>query len=194
MPTRLVSLQIIAYIQALGIYSLSYTMSLKPPAAKASVFKRNFVVDVVSSDVVSSVVTEPDFTKDGFYNDFSKMLGYFYGDIVGFEGSCVLRSDQPCRKRVIKGDEFNRMRRPGVSRSCAKAAGENGASVADEPPTLRVPKLAPAILRPTVTRSPCRARHLLSQAAAAVKNKASMSLSKALCPRFEYSIAQNKQF
>ena len=61
----------IAYIQALGIHFLSYTMPLKPLAAKASVFNRNFV-----DDVGSSVATEPDFTEDRFYNDFSKMLGY----------------------------------------------------------------------------------------------------------------------
>ena len=49
-PARLVSLQTIAYIQALGIQSLSYTMALKPLAAKAFVFNRNFVNDVVSRD------------------------------------------------------------------------------------------------------------------------------------------------
>ena len=47
-PTRLVSLHTIAYFQALGIHSLSYTMPLKPLAAKASVFNRNFVDDVAS--------------------------------------------------------------------------------------------------------------------------------------------------
>ena len=67
-------LQTIAYIQAHGIHSLSYTMPLKPLAAKASVFNSNFV-----DDVGSSVATEPGFTEDGFYNDFSKMLGFFYG-------------------------------------------------------------------------------------------------------------------
>ena len=36
------------------------------------------------------------------------MLGYFYGDIVGLEGASGLRSDQPCRRRVGKGDEFNK--------------------------------------------------------------------------------------
>ena len=49
-----------------------------PLAAKASVLNGNLV-----DDVASSVATEPDFTKDGFYNDFLKMLGYFHGDIVG---------------------------------------------------------------------------------------------------------------
>ena len=43
---------------------------------------------------------EPDFTEDGFYNDFSKMLGYSYGDVVGLQDASVLRSDQPCRRRV----------------------------------------------------------------------------------------------
>ena len=45
-PAHLVSLQTIAYIQALGIHSLSYTMALKPLATKAFVFNRNFVDDV----------------------------------------------------------------------------------------------------------------------------------------------------
>ena len=65
-------------------------MPLKPLAAKASVFNRNY-----EDDVVSSVTTEPDFTEEEFYNQVSKMLGYFYCDIVGLEGASVLRSDQP---------------------------------------------------------------------------------------------------
>ena len=48
-PARLASLQTIAYIQALGIHSLSYTMPYKPLAAKAFVFNRNVVDDVASS-------------------------------------------------------------------------------------------------------------------------------------------------
>ena len=40
------------------------------------------------------------------------MLGYFNGDIVCLEGASGLRSDQPCRRRVDKGDEFStRLRR-----------------------------------------------------------------------------------
>ena len=41
-PTCLVSLLTNAYVQALGIHSLSYTMTLKPLAAKEAVFNRNF--------------------------------------------------------------------------------------------------------------------------------------------------------
>ena len=95
-------------------------MPSKTLAAKASVLNRNFV-----GDVESSVEMEPDFTEDGFYNDFSKMLGYFYGDIVGLEGASGLRSDQPCRRRVGK-DEFNNAAGPsaGTSRSCASSRGE----------------------------------------------------------------------
>ena len=98
------------------------------------------------------------------------MLGYFYGDIVGSEDASVLRFDQPCRRPFIKGDEFNKTAQaPQASAAPAPAAGENGASPTDEPPTpllpVRVPKLAPAILRPA--RAPCRAQRLLSQAAAA---------------------------
>ena len=48
-------------------------------AAKATVFNGNFV-----HDVASTVAREPDFTEDGFYSHFSKMLGFFYVEIVGF--------------------------------------------------------------------------------------------------------------
>ena len=72
-------------------------MPMKPLAAKASVFNSNIV-----ADVALSVATEPDFTKDGFYNDFFKMLGYFYGDIAGLEGASGLRSDQLFRRHVSK--------------------------------------------------------------------------------------------
>ena len=86
-PTRFVLLQIIAYIQALGIHSLS-------PAP--SVFNGNFV-----DDVASTVATEPDFIKvfrfkDGLYNDFFKMLGFFYGD-VGRLGVCIWALFGPAR-------------------------------------------------------------------------------------------------
>ena len=57
-------------------------MPLKPLAAKAAAFNSNYV-----ADVASSIATEPDFTEDGFF----KMLGYFFGDIVGLEGASGLR-------------------------------------------------------------------------------------------------------
>ena len=89
--------------------------------------------------MMSSVATEPDFTEDGFYIDFPKILGYVYGDIVGFEGASVLRSDQPCRRRFIKGDENHEIIKtapaPPASAAPAPAAGENGARPAEEPPT-----------------------------------------------------------
>ena len=83
---------------------------------------------------------EPDFTEDGFYNNFSKMLGYFYSNIVGLEGASGLRSDQPCRRRVSKGDEFNKAApappaSPPAPAASAQAASENGARPANEPPT-----------------------------------------------------------
>ena len=67
MPTCLVSFQTIAYITALGIHSLSYTMPLKPLAARASVFNRSF-----AHDVALSVATGTDFNEDGFYIVLSK--------------------------------------------------------------------------------------------------------------------------
>ena len=64
------------------------------------------------------------------------MLGYIYGDIVGLEGASVLRSDQPCRRSVIKGDKFIKTApAPPASAGPAQAAGENGARPAEEPPT-----------------------------------------------------------
>ena len=116
-----------------------------------------------SATVTSTVATEPDFTKDGFYDEFSKLLGFFYHDIVGLEGSSGLRSDQPCRRRVGKGDEFNKaVPAPPPAPAAPAPAAEWCQS--DEPPTsVSVPKLAPAILRPA--RAPCRARRLPSQAA-----------------------------
>ena len=53
------------------------------------------------------------------------MLGYFYGDIVGLEGASVLRSDQPCRRRVIEGGAFNKTAlAPPASASPVPAAGD----------------------------------------------------------------------
>ena len=69
------------------------------------------------------------------------MLGYFYSYIVGLEGASELRSDQPCRRCVSKGDEFNKaapappapLPAPAAP---ASAAGENGAPPpVDEHPT-----------------------------------------------------------
>ena len=69
------------------------------------------------------------------------MLGSFYGDIVGLEGASGLRSDQPCRRLVSKGDEFIKAAPappspPPAPAAPAPAAGkpENGARPADEPP------------------------------------------------------------
>ena len=112
----------------------------------------------------------------------------FYGDIMGLEDASGLRSDQPC-----KGDEFNKVAPgPPAPAAPAPAAGENGARPADEPPTPPAVEGAeagtgdPAPVD-SASRAPCAALRLVtSQAAAAVKNKASMSFSKALCARFEH--------
>ena len=87
--------------------------------------------------MMSSVPTEPDFTKDLFCILSPKMLGYVYSAyILGLEGASVLRSDQPCTRRVIKGDEFNKTApEPLASAAPAPSAGENGARPAEEPPT-----------------------------------------------------------
>ena len=63
--------------------------------------------------------------QDGFYNDFFKMLGYFYGDIVGLEGESGLRSDQPGRRRVSKGDDFKKAA-PAPAAPAAPAPSSRG--------------------------------------------------------------------
>ena len=68
------------------------------------------------------------------FNEVSKMLAYFYGDFVGLEGAAGLRSDQPCRRRVSKGDEFKAVPAPPAPAASRPAAGKNGARPADEPP------------------------------------------------------------
>ena len=136
------------------------------------------------------------------------VLGFFYGDIVGLEGASGLRSDQPCRRRVGRWDKFNKAAPappapPPAPAAPAPAAGENGARPADEPPTPPPGEAAKAgaggpapgkgaTQRPTASKPGRRLR---------MKNKASMSLSKALCARFEHSRIkspdcgpQNKQF
>ena len=98
-------------------------MPSKTLAAKASVLNSNFI-----GDVESSVATEPDFSKDGFYNDFSKMLGYFYGDILSLEGASGLRPDSrpalQCWRRVSKGEELNSTCAASTICSCASSQGE----------------------------------------------------------------------
>ena len=112
---------------------------------------------------MSSVATEPDFTEDGFYIDFSKMpvLGYVFGDIVGFEGASLLRSDQPCRRHVIKKDELIMTApAPPASAAPAPAAGENGARPAEEPPTPPASEGAKAVAgdpAPCEGAAPCMA-------------------------------------
>ena len=52
---------------------------------------------------------------------------------MGLEVASGLRSDQPCRRLVFKGNEVNKASL--ALASSAPAAGENGARPADEPPT-----------------------------------------------------------
>ena len=87
------------------------------------------------------------------------------------QGASGLRSDQPGRRCVGKGYEFNKaapapQAPPPAPAAPALATGENDARPVDEPPTppgrllpVRVPKLAPAILRQA--RAQCSARRRL---------------------------------
>ena len=89
-------------------------------------------------------------------------MGFLYGDIVGLESAAYgLCSDQPGRRRVGKGDEFNKvaLAQPAPT-APAPAAKENARMVPALPTSLpcllsvRVQKLAQAIL----VRAPCSAR------------------------------------
>ena len=128
------------------------------------------------------------------------MLGYFYGDIVGLRDASVLRSDQPCTRRVSKGDEFNKTApAPPASAAPAPAARENGARPANEPPTPLAVEGAKAGagdpaqgVRPA--RAPSRARRLLSQAAAADEKESFHELIQITVRAIEHSIARNTQF
>ena len=141
-------------------------MPLKPLAAKAFVFNRNFV-----DDVASSLATEPDLTEDelGFYIDFPKMLGHVYGDIVGLEVHlCFVRtspaggasSEEMSSTRL----RWRRRRQPLLRQLRGRMVSAPLTSFPRLLP-VRVPKLTPAILRPS--RAPCSALQLLSQATAA---------------------------
>ena len=135
-------------------------------------------------------MTKPDFTEDRIYNDFPKMLGFIYGDIVGQMWACRVHLGF----FQTKGDEFNK----AASTRTVPAT----ARMVPAPPTshpclllVRVPKLAPGILR--AAQAQCSAQRLLSSKPGPrqqMKDKASMSLSKSLCARFEHSRARNKQF
>ena len=116
----------------------SYMMPSKPLAAKSSVFKlpkqRSSTATSFMMSRRQSLRNQTSSKTD--YNDFSKLLGYFYDDIVGLEVASGLRSDHPCRRRVGNGDEFNKAApAPSAPAAPAPAAGENGARPADEPPT-----------------------------------------------------------
>ena len=163
-PTRLVSLQTIAYIHALGIHSHTYMMPSKPLAAKASVFNGNFV-----DDVASTVATEAESYQTSPKTEHTMIF------IKGWASSlATLRTwrvhlgfvrTSPAGGESAKEMSSTRLRRR--SRHQPLLRQQPGRMVPAPPtslPRLRpvsVLKLAP--MRPA--RAPCRARRLLSQAA-----------------------------
>ena len=68
-----------------------------------------------------------------------QLLGFFYGYIVGLEGACGLRSDQPWRRRVSKGDEFNKLHRRRRSQPLLR---QQQGRMVPAPPT-SLPRLRP---------------------------------------------------
>ena len=54
-PTRLVSLQTVAYVQALGIHSCSYMAPTKNLAAKAKSFANNLVDEATAESVLMKI-------------------------------------------------------------------------------------------------------------------------------------------
>ena len=160
-PTRLVSLQTIAYIQALGIHSLSYMMPSKPLAAKPSVFNSNFVADVASSIATDSPKTD-------FTTIFSKCLATFMATSCAWRVHLGFVRTSPvggASAKEMSSTRLHRRRRP-LRLHQHLLRQQQGRMVCTQQTSLprlrpvRVPKLAPA-------RAPCRERRLLSQAAAA---------------------------
>ena len=100
-----------------------------------------------------------------------------------------------CMRRVGKGDEFDKAAPAPPAPLLRQQPGRMVPAPLMSFPRLRqvrVTKLAPVILRPA--RAPCRARRLQARPPPRMIYKASMSLSKSLCARFEHSRAPNQQF
>ena len=109
--------------------------------------------------MMSSVATELDFTKDGFYIDFPKMLGYIYGDIKGSEAHLCFVRTSPAGG--VSSKEMSSSW--PASAAPAQAAGENGALPAEEPPTPPAGEGAEAVAGdPAPCEAPRRALRLLS--------------------------------
>ena len=174
-PRRLVSLQTIAYIQALWIHSLSYRMPSKPLAAQASVFNCKLTSATGWCRVDS---------RDGTRLNRRRILQRFFqnaGLLLWRHralGGCIWASFWSARRRrVSKGDEFNKAApAPPAPAAPVPAAGENGARPANEPPT------PPAAEGAEAGASDQREQHALhcdfyARPKAEMKNKASMSLS-----------------
>ena len=132
--TRLVSLQTVAYVQALGIHSCTYMAPPKPLAAKASSFANNLVQDATADEHFS-----------GFYDNVGLMLGYFYEDFMGLAGASGQRSDLSGKQRISRGAVFAKAT-PAIEPSPAEqaeadaASGGNGADAeaAPTPPPTEV--------------------------------------------------------
>ena len=152
--TLLVSLQTIAYIQALGIHSLSYTMPLKPLAAKAFVLNRNLVDDVVSRDGTR-------FHRRQILHWFSQNAGLRLWRHCGL-GGCISSSFRPALQEALHQRRWVHQYHSRHQLLLRQQPGRMVPAPLRSLPRLlqvRVPKLAPAILRPA--RAPCSALRLL---------------------------------
>ena len=153
-PARLISLQTIAYIQALGIHSLSYTMPLKPLAAKAFVLNRNLVDDVVSRDGTR-------FHRRQILHWFSQNAGLRLWRHCGL-GGCISSSFRPALQEALHQRRWVHQYHSRHQLLLRQQPGRMVPAPLRSLPRLlqvRVPKLAPAILRPA--RAPCSALRLL---------------------------------
>ena len=158
-----------AYIQALEIHSLSgsYTMALKPLAAKAFVrgFNRNFVDDVVSRDGTR-------LHQRRILHQFSQNAGLHLWRNRGLGYLCFVWTS-PAGGGSSKEMSSSRLRRHRRNQPLLRQQpGRMAPAPLRRLPRLRpvrVPKLVQAIQRPA--RAPCRARQLLSRQAATADEK-----------------------
>ena len=114
---------------------------------------------------MSSVATEAAFTKDGFYNDFFKMLGYFYGNIEGLWVSFGPTVKEAV-SRALKEMSSRRLprRRQPLRLHQQLLRQQQGRMVPGPAPPTSIPRLRPVKV-PKL--APCSEQRLISQAAAA---------------------------
>ena len=143
-PSRVVSIQSIGYIQALGLHSLTYNAPKKVLAAQASSLNKEFVDEFEM----------PECNKDDFYLNFGKMLSDYYGNILGVPGA----SGETATAAKRKSGEYKQGQ--VIAKDIVeKVEGSGAAPVHDQPPPTEA---AGDVATAAATAIPRRANSTLS--------------------------------